>query len=254
MKKINTTIILLLFVSTMSILMSVERPEPWMVIPDQKVVSPDFTKSGAIDPAIGKPLWGAKWEVVDGMLRGSPSSPEEQAGKTSHNGADPRLILSATPAEYFAQFSIRFIGGEKSGSEVLPLIDLGHHVCALILGNDKGLTLTIDRKSQLIAQDESFTFEKNKNYYISIEVKGPEVLIRIADGSLSYTLYALNNFLEGKKRTLGLAGAIHSIIEIDEMAIWTIKDGFQSNWSERRDTLPKIIPIQLKEPPKKKPK
>lgn len=250
MKHLTFPLIVLAATATMT-QVSAGTPETWMVIPDKEVVSLDGAKPGPVDPSIAKPLWGVPWVHVDGVLRGSPASAEEQAKKKSHNGANPRLILVTTPPEYLAQLSIRFLGGEKSSenaSEKLPLIDLGHHVSALTLGGDGGANLTINRHSLLVAQDESFKLENGKTYQIQIEVKGPETLIVIKDGP---TLYARNDFLEGKGRTIGLAGAVQGTIEIDDLSIWSVKDGVQDGWSQRRDKLPAFTPVQLKEPPAK---
>jgi hypothetical protein len=224
-------------------------PEAWMVIPAKKVMSLDSTKPGPVDASIAKPGQSTPWVHVDGLLRGNPTSPEEQAKKKSHNGAAPRLIFVTTPSEYLAQLSIRFIGGEKSGENVRPLIDLGHHVCALTLGGDKGAQLTINRHSLLVAQGKDFRLEYGKTYKFQIEVKGAEMLVRIKDGP---TLYAKNEFLEGKKRTIGLTGATQGTIEIDEFSIWSVKDAVQEGWSQRRDNLSTMKPVQLKEPPAKK--
>lgn len=228
-----------------------DAPETWMVIPDKEVVSLDLAKTGPVDANVTKPLWGAPWIRVDGMLRGTPSPPEVQAAKKSHNGSNPRLIFVTTPDEYLARFSIRFIGGEDAEDKGLPLIDLGHHISALTLGGDMGAQLTINRHSLLVASDEKFRLEDGKTYRFEIEVKGSETLIRISDGP---TLYAKNKFLDRKKRTIGLAGAIQGTIEIDEFSIWTVKDGVQEGWAERRDKLSVTKPIKLKEPPAEKKK
>ena len=249
MKHLALPLIVLAATTTMTRQASADPPEPWMVIADKKVMSLDSTKPGPVDASIAKPHQGTPWVHVDGLLRGNPTSPEEQATKKSHNGAAPRLIFVTTPSEYLAQFSIRFIGSEKSGDTGRPLIDLGHHVCALTLGGDKGAMLTVNRHSLLVAQAESFKLEDGKTYHFQIEVKGPETLIRITDGP---TLYATNEFLEGKKRTIGLAGAEQGTIEIDAFSIWSLKDGVQKGWSQRRDKLSAMKPVQLKEPPAKK--
>ena len=251
MKHFLPTLIVLAITATMTPRAMADAPDTWMVVPDKQVVLLDSNKPGLVDAQIAKPLWGAPWVHVDGMLRGSPSSLEEQAKKKSHNGANPRLVFATTPAEYCAQFSIRFLGGEKAEENELPLIDLGHHVSALNLGGEQGVRLTINRHSLLVAQDESFKLENGKTYHFQIEVKGPETLIRIKDGP---TLYANNEFLDGKKRTIGLAGAMQGTIEIDDFAIWSVKDSLQEGWSQRRDKLPVLEPVQLKEPPTKKKK
>lgn len=223
-----------------------DAPETWMVIPDQEVVSIDSSKPGPVDAKVAKPLWGAPWIHIDGMLRGTPSSPEVQAAKKNHNGANPRLIFVTTPDEYLARFSIRFIGGKDENNKGLPLIDLGHHVSAITLGSEKGMHLTVNRHSQLVASDASFRLENGETYKFEIEVKGTETLIRVQNGP---TLYAESKFLDGKKRTIGLAGAIQGTIEIDEFSIWSVKDAVQKDWAERRDKLSVMKPIQLKEPP-----
>ena len=251
MKLFLATLIVLAITVTMTPRAMADTPDTWMVIPDKQVVLLDSNKPGPVDAQIAKPLWGAPWVHVDGMLRGSPSSLEEQAKKKSHNGANPRLVFATTPAEYCAQFSIRFLGGEKAEENELPLIDLGHHVSALNLGGEQGVRLTINRHSLLVAQDESFKLENGKTYHFQIEVKGPETLIRIKDGP---TLYASNEFLDGKKRTIGLAGAMQGTIEIDNVSIWTVKDEMQDGWAVRRDAMPAFEPVQLKEAPSKKKK
>lgn len=228
-----------------------DSPDAWMVVPESKVLSLESAKPGPIDQSLARPLWGSPWIHVDGLLRGSPSPPEVQAAKPNHNGANPRLIFTKTPDEYFAEFSIRFIGGEDENDKGLPLIDLGHHISALTLGGDKGLRLTINRHSSLVAHDKTFRLDDGKTYEFIIEVKGAETLVRIKDGP---TLYATNDFLFGQKRTIGLAGAMQGTIEIDEFSIWTVKDDFQSDWEERRKTLSSMESIQLTDPPSKKSK
>ena len=58
--------------------------KPLMAVPDQVVLQDDFTKPGPLNKQQWTPRQGTQWKIAEGVLHGSPSTPEYQAKKKIH--------------------------------------------------------------------------------------------------------------------------------------------------------------------------
>lgn len=58
--------------------------KPMMAVPYQVVRQNDFSKYGPLNKLQWTPSKGTHWKIAEGVLRGSPSTPEYQAKKKIH--------------------------------------------------------------------------------------------------------------------------------------------------------------------------
>ena len=216
---------------------------PLLAQPDQIVMTDDFSKPGPFN----KEHWGARqgtqWAVVDGVLRGTPSTPEYQATKKDHKGYEPRISAPVTPTQFIAQFSVRFEGGSETA--IVPFVEFGHHVCRLRLTKD-GAELLADHEGTRVAESKDLKFTPGKWHHVLAEMKGGEFVIQFANGP---TLYAKHDCFAKPAPSggagLGLAGPKGGTAELDNVTIWSIKAEQQPGWSARRDALPKFEPVPI---------
>ncbi len=216
--------------------------KPMMAVPDQVVLQNDFSKPGPLNKQHWTPRQGTQWKIAEGVLRGSPSTAEYQAKKKDHKGYEPRLSSPATPAQFIAQFSIRFSGGTETA--IVPFIEFGHHVCRLHLTKD-GTQVLADGESVMVAESRDLKYEPGRWYHILAELKGEEVVIQFEDGP---TLHASHPCFAkpapGGGGGLGLAGPKDGVAELDDVTLWTLKTDPQPGWAAKRDTLPRFTHVR----------
>lgn len=217
--------------------------KPLLAVPDQVVLQDKFEKEGAFN----KQQWGARqgtqWEVKEGVLSGRPSTPEYQAKKKDHFGYEPRISAPITPAQFIAQFSVRFSNGSETA--IVPFMEFGHHVCRLRLSKG-GAELLADGESIRVAETKDLKFEPGKWYHALAEMKGEEFVIQFADGPTIYARHA--GFAKAPEKGgngLGFAGPKGGTAEIDDVTIWSIKSEEQPGWAAKKDALPKSAPVTL---------
>jgi hypothetical protein len=225
--------------------------KPLMVVPDKVVLQEDFSEAKPLKKGVWQSRQGTRWAIEDGLLRGKESSAEFQAARKDHFGYEPRLSIPVTPANFAASFSFRFVDGKETA--IVPFIEFGHHVCRIRFGQN-GTILIADHETMKLAEAKEFVWESGKWYHALAEMKGDQFVMQIADGP---TLYAQRkSFAEAPTsggNGFGIAGPRKGIVEIDNLAISSIKDTEQPNWKERAAKFPKFDPVQIKEPKSKKP-
>jgi hypothetical protein len=217
--------------------------KPLLVQPDQIVMQDDFATPGPFN----KKHWGARqgtqWKVEEGLLRGRPSTPEYQAKKKDHFGYEPRISAPITPAQFIAQFSVRFVDGSETF--IVPFMEFGHHVCRLHLTSE-GATVLAEGESVKVAESKELKFQPGKWYHVLAEMKGEEFVIQFAEGPTLYARHA--SFAKpaaSGANGVGFAGAKSGMVEIDNVTIWSIKAHEQSAWAAKRDALPKSEPVAI---------
>ena len=221
--------------------------KPLLAIPDKVVLEEDFEKPAPLN----KQHWGARmgtqWTIVDGVLRGKPSTAEYQASKKDHQGFEPRVSSPITPAQFVAKFSVRFSGGSETA--IVPFVEFGHHV-ARIQFSKEGTFLLAEHDSLKVAEAKEFKFEIDRWYHALAELKGEEFVIQFSNGP---TLYAKHASYAAPAPSggngLGVAGPKGGTAEIDNVTLWTILPNTQATWSATRSRLPKFEPILVKQIP-----
>jgi hypothetical protein len=224
--------------------------KPLLAVPDQVVLKDDFAKAGPIN----KEQWGARqgtrWAIEDGVLRGRPSSPEFQSKKKDHFGYEPRVSCPVTPAQFIAEFSVRFSSGSETA--IAPFIEFGHHVCRIRFSKS-GAEMLADHESTRVAEARDFQYEPGKWYHVLAELKGDEVVVQFAGGPTFYARHeGFAKPTPGGGNGLGLAGPKDGLAEIDNVTLWSVKSAPQPGWEATRAKLPKFTPVAAKTAPAKK--
>lgn len=223
--------------------------KPLLAQPDQVVLQDDFSKAGAFN----KQQWGARqgtqWVVEEGVLRGRPSTPEFRAKRKDHFGYEPRISAPITPAQFIAQFSVRFSGGSETA--IVPFLEFGHHVCRLRLSKD-GAELLVDGESLKVAESKELKYEPGKWYHVLAEMKGDEFVIQFADGPVLHARHTgFSKAPEKGGSGVGIAGPKDGMVEIDNVTLWSIKPEEQAGWAAKRGGLPKFEPVAVSKGKKK---
>jgi hypothetical protein len=222
---------------------------PLMVIPKECVLKDDFSKEGAVDENSFKPQQGTQWKITNGVLHGMESTKEYQASKPDHNGLQPRLELPTTPLQYMATFSVRFVGGTPDKNT--PVLQFGHHVTHLRM-LPTGTDLLAARESMKVAASPDFKLVDGEWYQVMVEVKGDEVVIQFAKGPVFYGKHESYEKPKSGNRKIGFAGAVGGVIEIDDVAVWSINDEEKKEWTESRAKIPAFEHVDLKAGKQKK--
>ena len=226
--------------------------EPLMAVPDQVALEQDFETP--FDLKKEKETWiqrqATRWAVEDGVLRGQPSSAENQAAKSHHKGLEARLSIPATPPQCIAKFSIRFLEGEETA--IVPFVEFGHHIIRVRFNSEEGVTLLADYESMKIAEDKDFVYQPGEWILMLAELKGEEFVVQIQDGP---TLYGKHPIMPSPAPSggngFGTAGLRGGKVEIDNLTLWTVKKEAQPGWEARRAEFPAFEPVQVREKPKK---
>ncbi len=218
--------------------------KPLMAIPDQTVLHDDFEKSKPLNKEQWGPRMGTQWTMVDGVLRGKPSTSEYQASKKDHQGFEPRISSPITPAQFIAKFSFRFSGGSETA--IVPFVEFGHHVARVKFSND-GVFLLADHDAMKVAEAKAFHYEPGKWYHALAELKNDEFVIQFLGGP---TLYAKHTSYAAPAPSggngFGIAGPKDGTAEIDNVTLWSIQAKEQSSWPAIRSAFPKFEPVSVK--------
>jgi hypothetical protein len=220
--------------------------KPVMAIPDQVVLREDFATPKPLPKGKFTARQGTRWTIVDGVLRGIPSSAEFQAKKKDHFGYEPRLSIPACPQDFIIEFDVRFIGGKATA--IAPFVEFGHHI-ARIAWAGGGAKLVVDTESVQLDAAPDFKIDDGKWYHGLAEAKGDELVVQFAGGP---TLHAKHPTLTGPKDGFGVAGAKGGTVELDNITVWSVKPEVNSDWPRTRQTLRSSEPVTVKQKPAKK--
>ncbi len=220
-------------------------------IADQLILEEDFSKANPkLDKALYQNRQGTRWEIVEGVLRGIPSSAEYQENKSHHRGFEPRLSFPTTPEECIAHFSIRFLEGEETA--IVPFIEFGHHIVRLRFSETEGVSLLVDYESIKVAEDKAYRYPKGEWLEVTAALKEDEFLISIADGPELFAKHpVIRNQAPSGGTGLGVAGPKGGTVEFDNLKLWTIQPQSPPEWKNQRKALPVFEPVQVREKPRK---
>lgn len=217
---------------------------PKWLVPDQVLYTDDFSKPRPVAINRQNPTepWminqGTRWEMVDGVLRGRASSAEFQAKHETHKGLHPRVVLQTTPEKYVLRFSMRLIDGIpfEAGKRrsVPPFIEIGHHVCR-VTWDVNGATLLADGDTTQLANDKDFKLVPGKWETVLIERRDDEVLVQFAEGPVFHGKHV--SYVTDPHAVM-LGGLEAGTMEIDNVTLWSVKDGTQPEWTTFAAKLP----------------
>ncbi len=219
--------------------------KPLLAVPDTLALAKDFSTPERLERDTWQQRQHTRWAVEDGVLRGRPSTLEYQKSTTHHQGFEPRVSCPATPEEFVAKFSIRFIGGSETN--IAPFIEFGHHV-ARVRFSEEGVFLLADGESVQLDASNALALESGKWLHALAELKGEEFVIQFAGGP---TLFAKHpSYAQPVKSGgagFGVAGTKGGIVEIDDVELWTIKPKPQPDWEQTKKRFDRYEPVILKE-------
>ncbi len=228
--------------------------KPLMLQPDKVTFTDDFAQArGPLTvkrtdtDAAWLPNQGTRWSVVDGVLRGQASSPEYQSAHDTHKGVHPRIVLAKTPENYILSLSMRLVDGTpfEAGKRrsVSPFVEIGHHIARITWG-ENGAMLLADGDSLQLTNDRDFKLEVGKWYHLMIERRTDEVVVQFANGP---TFHGKHPTYITDKHAVMLGGLEAGIMEVDNVTIWSIKEGTQPTWPERLAKFPAPQDLRIKE-------
>ncbi len=218
--------------------------KPLMAVPAKVTYRSDFGKQQMLDKKEWQARQGTVWKIEEGVLRGRPSSAEFQAAKKDHKGFEPRVAALNTPREFIIKMSVRFKDGNETN--VVPFVEFGHHKVRIRFTGE-GLTLLGDHESIKLAHTAQIKYKPGQWYHLMAELKGDEFVAQFAGGP---TLYAKHPSLSAPVTSgadgLGVAGPKGGVVEIDNVAIWSIGTDTQKTWDKTRAALPMLKPEVIK--------
>jgi hypothetical protein len=222
--------------------------QPLLAVPDRVVLQEDFAVAKPLEKGKFTARQGTRWTIVDGVLRGIPSTAEFQAKKKDHFGYEPRLSIPACPPEFIIRFDVRFTGGKATA--IAPFVEFGHHI-ARVAWAGGGAKLVADTESVQLAAAPEFKIEDGKWYHALGEIKGDELVLQFAGGP---TLYGRHDALKEPNDGFGVAGAKGGTVELDNITVWSVKPEPNPRWADKRATLPSSQPVVVKQKPAAKKK
>ena len=207
--------------------------EPRMTQPDKVVLDEDFSAAKTPERKLWQPRQNTRWSVVDGMLRGEPSTAEFQASRKDHQGFEPRLMIANDLSDYVIEFRFRVNSGEQH--MVGAFFELGHHF-ARVAFKESGLEMNLgDLKNPTILESlPQIKLEKGRWYHVLAEISGDETLVQFEGGP---TLYGRDPRIAEHTPGFGVTGLRGGSIDIDDVTIWSVKQGQRPGWSKARESL-----------------
>ena len=223
--------------------------QPILAEPGEIVLDEEFAKpKSKLAKGVYQTRQGTRWEIEDGVLRGRESSTEYQAAKKDHFGYEPRLSIPATPPEFVARFSFRFIDGTETA--IVPFVEFGHHVCRVRFSKD-GTTLIADHETMKLDEAADFVWKSGQWYHALAEMKDGHFVMQIAGGpTLHASRDSFRNAPTSGGNGIGFAGPKNGMVEIDNLQIATavtLRPDWKATWAK----LPQRTPVQIKEPKSK---
>lgn len=234
--------------------------KPQLLIPDKVLFADEFSQAGELKAVPAKspqvsawnPNQGTRWKTADGVLKGEASTAEYQASHDTHKGVHPRIVLTKTPADYVLKFSMRlidgkpFVAGERKS--VPPFVEIGHHIARVTWG-ENGAMLLADGDSLQLDVAKDFKLEPGKWVTVMVERRADEVFVQFQDGPSFYGKHAT---YKSELHAVMLGGLEAGHMEVDDVTVWSIKEGDQPTWPATIKTRPATKQVRLKEAKAKK--
>jgi len=233
---------------------------PQLLIPDKVLFADDFSQArglkavAAKSPQVGawNPNQGTRWTVADGVLKGEASSAEYKAAHDTHKGVHPRIVLTKTPADYVLKFSLRLVDGKPfvagQRKSVPPFIEIGHHIARITWG-ENGAMLLADGDTLQVDVAKDFKLEPGRWYVVMVERRADEVFVQFQDGP---SFYGKHPTYKSELHAVMLGGLEAGHMEVDDVTVWSIKEGDQPTWPATVKARPATKEVRRKEAKAKK--
>ncbi|MDA7500228.1 hypothetical protein N8487_00500 [bacterium] len=230
----------------------IESLRPLLTVENKLVMQTVFSAPARLQRSEWIQRQGTRWTIGEGVLQGIPSTKEFQDSKPNHKGYEARVSLPATPQEFAARFSIRFIDGVET--RIVPFIEFSHHV-ARIKFSETGLSLVADGETVLLNETKDFKYKPGHWYHLLAEMKGDEFVVQFANGPTLYGRHTRFKHPATKGGVgLGIAGPRGGSVELDNLTLWSVKKEQQPSWIATKSKLGRFktrILKQKKQPTKR---
>jgi hypothetical protein len=176
------------------------------------------TFDGALNPEFWEVRQNTTWAIKDGVLTGSPSSPEFQDKKKasadpSHAGLKPVIWLKKVPESFVCTMRVRY--SAKAYQKGFPLLDLGHHTHTIVFG-EKQTTLAIKKNVETLSVPQPL-FALNQWHTVAIELKKGTLLLTI-DGQ-KHRFQSKHIDMAGQHQ-IDFKAVDGGACEIDDVKLW----------------------------------
>ncbi|MDG2214154.1 MAG: hypothetical protein P8M70_10010, partial [Verrucomicrobiota bacterium] len=178
-----------------------------------------------------KSLHGTHWEIVEGTLRGEPSTKEYQQeqvakGNKIHSGRTPssRLMVSADDCIMLFRFKLaEGLSGAHFGFNDGSFKTGTGHVCRFTVSNRKGLTLQKDKNAKLKGDTDKtlvtskFNLKADTWYWMMLEIVGEQMAAQVSGGPV---LKAQHARIDIPKDQINLPTRGGGVIHYDHVRVW----------------------------------
>lgn len=173
---------------------------------------------GPLNSAFWEVRQNTGWAIKNGVLTGSPSSPEFQEKKKSsadpsHAGLKPVIWLKQVPENFVCSLRLRY--SAKAYQKGFPLLDLGHHTNTITF-DEKKTTLTLKKNVERLAVEQPL-FALNQWHDVVIELKKGTLLLKI-DGQ-KHVFPSPNIDMAGQHQ-IDFKAVDAGSCEIDDVKLW----------------------------------
>ena len=207
------------------------KPDVTHVIsrPGELVFKDDFDKE-KIRPE-WKPLHGTRWKIVEGTLKGEPSTKEYQEaqiakGNKSHSGRTPssRLMVRADDCIMLFRFKLADgLSGAHFGFNDGSFKTGTGHVCRFTVSTRKGLTLQKDENAKLNGDmnktltTNKFNLKADTWYWMMLEIVGDQMAAQVSEGPVLKTRHPR---IDIPKDQINLPTRGGGVIFYDHVRVW----------------------------------
>ena len=231
--RMSPRVILILLLTVGGGVLSAEEPKPDLapVIsqPSELVFKDDFEKE-KFRPE-WKPLHGTRWKIVEGTLRGEPSTKEYQQaqiakGNKSHSGRTPssRLMVPADDCIMLFRFKLtEGLSGAHFGFNDGSFKTGTGHVCRFTVSTRKGLTLQKDKNAKLKGDTDKtlttskFNLKAGTWYWMMLEIVGEQMAAQVSGGPV---LKARHARIDIPKDQINLPTRGSGVVFYDHVRVW----------------------------------
>jgi len=220
-----------LWLSPQALALEKLKPDITPVIsqPGELIFKDDFEKE-KIRPE-WKPLHGTRWKIVEGTLRGEPSTKEYQQaqvakGNKSHSGRTPssRLMVSSDDCIMLFRFKLaEGLSGAHFGFNDGSFKAGTGHVCRFTVSTRKGLTLQKDKNAKLKGDTDKtlvtskFNLKADTWYWMMLEIVGEQMAAQVSGGPV---LKAQHARIDIPKDQINLPTRGGGVIHYDHVRVW----------------------------------
>jgi hypothetical protein len=233
MPRLHLTLAILIAFASLS-LAAAEDPKLPLTLstPGDLLFADDFDDTEEIRPE-WVPLHGTQWSIVDGTLRGQPSTEEFQAkriaqGNKAHSGGTPSSRLMIPVDDCILQFRFKLsdtLNGAHFGFNDGSFTTGTGHVCRVTTSTKTGITLQKDENAKIdddddetLATDE-FNLQPDTWYWIVLEIVGDRMAVQISDGGPTLTAQHLR--FDNPKDQINLPTRGGGTIYYDTVRVWS---------------------------------